>query len=713
MNILRSFQGKLLFFFLLIDVALVGSLIATVSGGARAALETASREHLHELARYASHDIDEQLQLRWAATQALASNPFMTHSVIDMLSRGDHLEPFVQRLSLPGKDGEEADLWLLDSTGHVIAWNGRGQSVGSFADAPWWPQVREGQPQALVTSEAGQPRVLFAFPIRNPLHTEGVLVARFDLSFARRDAARLGLELVLLDGEKPLAGTLPGQVMGELRSLPSASAGRNTALVDGMFYLLVPVEGFAREHGFGWSVVLSVPVARISGPVDALLQRMIQAGVAAAVLLALLVVWRTRLLLRPLHQLHASMRRIVDGGDLGERVQIPSRDELSAIARTFNLMLERLAHRTAELERSRDHLSLLAQMTSTSPNASVMVGTEGWILVWNEAAEKLFGWPRLEMLGASFQERVVPEDTREHFTSLLARASGGEPVEVELFLLTREAGAIPVQLTVSRILDAGAQVQGYVCIARDLREVKRLRETLVQSEKMAAVGTLVAGLSHELNNPLGIILGFAQGLLRRSGLDETSRTGLLSIEKQTQRCARLVRTLLDFSRKSGPARERVEVASMLERVRELASGQARRAQVRLEIVEPPADLPCLEANAPELESALLNLVGNALDATPPGGTVSVGARRSPTREGLELFVTDTGSGIPPDVLQRIFDPFFTTKPVGQGTGLGLSITRSIVESHGGRIDVESASGAGTTVRLWLPVAPALSSEASA
>jgi signal transduction histidine kinase len=133
----------------------------------------------------------------------------------------------------------------------------------------------------------------------------------------------------------------------------------------------------------------------------------------------------------------------------------------------------------------------------------------------------------------------------------------------------------------------------------------------------------------------------------------------------------------------------------------------------LELAGPPeVELPELEANPPELESALLNVVGNALDATPPGGTVSVGARFVPGREGIELFVADTGSGIPPDVLPRIFDPFFTTRPVGEGTGLGLSITRSIVEAHGGRIDVETAPGAGTTVRVWLPVAVAPSAEAS-
>ncbi|WP_375771312.1 ATP-binding protein [Archangium gephyra] len=709
MNLLRSFQGKLLLFFLLIDVVMVGALVATVSRGAHWALETANRDHLLELARFASDGIDEQLQLRWTAAHSLASNPFMTNSVIDTLGRSDYLEPLMQRLSLPG----ESDLWLLDFMGRVIARNGRSERVGSFEQAPWWPKVRDGEPQALVVSEEGGPRVLFAFPVVYQKHTEGALVARFDLSFVGGGAARQGLGVVLLDGERPLTGQLPERVIGELKALSSGPRPHDTALIDGMFYLVVPVEGFAREHGFGWSLVLSVPAERISGPVEVLRQRMIQGGVVTAALLILLIIWRTRLLMRPLQQLQVSMRRIIDGGDLNERIEVRAGDELGAIAGTFNLMLERLAHRGAELERSREHLSLLAQITSSSPNAVLMVGREGWILVCNEAAERLFGWPRMEMLGMPFLERVVPEQSRELVTGLLARAGGGESVEAELSLVTRHAGAIPVQLSLSRVLDAAGAVLGHVCIARDLREVQRLRESLVQSEKMAAVGTLVAGLSHELNNPLGIILGFAQAQLMRPSLDETSRTAFTLIETHTQRCARLVRTLLDFSRRSGPSRERIEVGRMLERVQELASGQAQRAQVQLKIIESPADLPGLEANVPEMESALLNLVGNALDATQPGGTVSIGAHPSPARDGMVLFVTDTGSGMSPDVRQRIFDPFFTTKPVGEGTGLGLSITRSIVESHGGRIDVETAPGAGTTMRLWFPVAPVLPTEVSA
>ncbi|MGZ3457216.1 MAG: hypothetical protein ACXU86_01800, partial [Archangium sp.] len=165
MNILRSFQGKLLLFFLLVDIVMVGLLVATVSSGAREALEASNREHLLELAHLTSSDIDEQLELRWSALRSLAANPIMTQGVLGMPGGGDAFGLLMRQLALPGRGGEAAELWLLDSRGRVIASNEGSQVLGSFADEIWWPQVREGVPQALVVSERGRPRVLFASPI--------------------------------------------------------------------------------------------------------------------------------------------------------------------------------------------------------------------------------------------------------------------------------------------------------------------------------------------------------------------------------------------------------------------------------------------------------------------------------------------------------------------------------------------------------------------
>jgi PAS domain S-box-containing protein len=705
----RSLQGKILLFFFLIDVATVGVLIATVSGNAREALGEKMEQLLELKAHTATQDIERELAFQWSFMQSLATNTFLVNSVVDPQGRGEYLEPFMQKLQLPGLGGEQADLWLLDFAGRVIARSGmqppHAEHVQRFAEEPWWPTVRDGKPTVTVTQRQGHAHVLIAFPIFYRRHTEGAVVAEFDAAFLRAPAVQGGFGATLLSEQGALFGFIPSEALDQVRALGRAP-GRNTLLLEDTLYLVEPLEGFSREHGLGWSLVLSVPAETISQPLQELRQRMIGTGALLAVLFAVLVVWGTGALLRPLERIEGTMRRIVDEGDLSQRIRLQSRDELGSIARTFDEMLERLQQRTSEVERSRDKAALLAHITSVSPSAIAMLDLQGQARVWNQTAERLFGWNLEQLVDSPFLAKVVPSGTKEAVSELITRAGAtGRPAEAELTLSSRGGGPVLVQLLVTRIADAAGQPMGYVFIMRDQREVKRLRESLVQSEKMAAMGTLVAGLSHELNNPLGIIIGFAQGLARRPALEESVRGAVASIERQAQRCAQLVRALLDFSRKKVPMRERVAVSALLERVVELVRGQAKRGEVSLKVLPLPSELPELEVSVQEIESALLNLIANALDATPSGGSVHVSAQPV-AQGGVELVVADTGSGMSEEVLQRAFDPFFTTKPVGQGTGLGLSITRNIVEAHGGAIDVKTAPGAGTTVRLWLPAAGA-------
>ena len=243
-------------------------------------------------------------------------------------------------------------------------------------------------------------------------------------------------------------------------------------------------------------------------------------------------------------------------------------------------------------------------------------------------------------------------------------------------------------------------------LAASLRQLGEAQDQLIHAGKMAAVGALVAGLSHELNNPLGVIVGYVQGLLRRTPENAPDRASLIAIERQALRCAHLVRSLLDFSRNKRASHEETAIAPLVDRVLELVGGQARANRVSIHW-QPEAGLSKILASPPEIESALLNLLTNALDATSSGGSVTIRARAgiADGRTGVELTVADTGNGIPKDILPRIFDPFFTTKPVGQGTGIGLALTRQIVDGHGGRIDVRSQENKGTTMRLWLPVKP--------
>jgi two-component system sensor kinase len=241
-------------------------------------------------------------------------------------------------------------------------------------------------------------------------------------------------------------------------------------------------------------------------------------------------------------------------------------------------------------------------------------------------------------------------------------------------------------------------------LERNLRRLRQTQDQLVQAGKMAAVGTLVAGLSHELNNPLGVVLGYVEGLLRQTPAGTPEHSALAAIERQALRCRKLVGTLLDFSRSKPGRRELLSPAALFASTTELVGGKARDRGIHLCTEIDANEEPGFVGSREEIESALLNVVANAVDATPSGGSVIVSARAYVRDEerGVLLSVRDTGAGIAADVLPRLFDPFFTTKPVGHGTGLGLALARRSVEAHGGRIEVESAPGAGTCVTIWLP-----------
>jgi signal transduction histidine kinase len=192
--------------------------------------------------------------------------------------------------------------------------------------------------------------------------------------------------------------------------------------------------------------------------------------------------------------------------------------------------------------------------------------------------------------------------------------------------------------------------------------------------------------------------------------DEQQRSMAEAIDRQARRAARLVGALLRFSRTQPEKREPVDPRELVRTVADLVSAEARRRDIDLRVSAPEA-LPAIAISQQDIESALVNITTNALQATPPRGRVEVevAAQERAGAAGIAFLVRDTGVGIEPELLPQIFDPFFTTKPAGEGTGLGLSLARQTVTAHGGHIDVDSTPGEGTAMRLWLPLEPATSS----
>jgi two-component system NtrC family sensor kinase len=243
-----------------------------------------------------------------------------------------------------------------------------------------------------------------------------------------------------------------------------------------------------------------------------------------------------------------------------------------------------------------------------------------------------------------------------------------------------------------------------VLVFEDQTDRRRLQEQLIQSEKMSAIGQLIAGVAHDLNNPLASVVGFSDFLAEAAEIPPSLQEPLQVIRQEAERAATIVKNLLSFARSQEGERARQPVTPLLESTLGLLRNQlmAHNVEATLE-VEP--GLPELWVNANQIKQVFVNLINNAAQAIAsdaPSGRIWIAAKRVP--DGLAVSVTDSGPGISDELAARVFEPFFTTKPEGQGTGLGLSICQGIVKEHGGRITLETRPGAGATFTVELPLA---------
>jgi signal transduction histidine kinase len=236
-------------------------------------------------------------------------------------------------------------------------------------------------------------------------------------------------------------------------------------------------------------------------------------------------------------------------------------------------------------------------------------------------------------------------------------------------------------------------------------EAQRAAENrLVQAAKLAAVGEMAAGIAHELNNPLTTVTGFTELVLEELPADGPHRTELEMVQREARRAIDVVRRLLDFSRQGERSRTRADLNEVVEDVVALTYHLIQTSGVQL-VLEQGGDLPWVSVDRNQMKQVLLNLIHNALQAMPTGGSLRLSTRSAfrDERHWVTIAVQDTGVGISARDKERIFEPFFTTRGDRGGTGLGLSVTYGIVTDHGGVIDVESRPGDGTTFTVWLPV----------
>ncbi|MEO8333895.1 MAG: PAS domain S-box protein [bacterium] len=360
--------------------------------------------------------------------------------------------------------------------------------------------------------------------------------------------------------------------------------------------------------------------------------------------------------------------------------------------------------RAVELERSE---ARYARLVESASDAIFTVDVDGLFTAVNRSLEQAVGRNREGLVGTPFAELVDPRDlsAAEH---LLVETIGGSRSRGSIRYIGRDGNVRHGSVITSPVLE-GSRIVGALGILRDVTDEQRLAEQLLQQEKLVAVGQLVSGVAHELNNPLAAVMAFAQLLLGApEALADEPRQAVETIHREAKRAAKIVSSLLTFARQQPAERAAAQLNDIVSDTLELRRYSLRTANVDVTLDLDPT-LPSTWADPFQLQQVVLNLVANAEQALAdrPGERHLV--IRTMTEAGgtqIVLSVSDNGPGVPPGQLDRIFNPFYTTKPVGQGTGLGLSISDGIVREHGGRIRVDSPPGEGATFVVELPhVAP--------
>ena len=345
-----------------------------------------------------------------------------------------------------------------------------------------------------------------------------------------------------------------------------------------------------------------------------------------------------------------------------------------------------------------------------APDAVLTVLQSGRIREANDAMREITGFDSFQVIGRALVD-LVAEGDREKLSQALDAAFAGMPTRLEVSVPRPEAGTRRVvELAMRRLPEADPP--SVLLVGRDMTTEREMRVRLMESDRLAAVGELVAGVAHEVNNPLSSISAFAQLLLRDGGFTEAQRESIEVIKSETMRASQVVKDLLAFARRSEPQREPVDLNAVVTRTLRMRGYQFTENQVQPELVL-AADLPSVIGDARQLQQVCLNLVTNAVQAMAAreGGSLVVTTRTEEAQVVLEI--RDTGTGIPDHARAHIFEPFFTTKKEGEGTGLGLSVSYGIVAAHGGRIEVVATSPEGTTFRVTLPAAATPASEDTA
>jgi PAS domain S-box-containing protein len=431
-------------------------------------------------------------------------------------------------------------------------------------------------------------------------------------------------------------------------------------------------------------------------------------------------------LARPIKRLTDSMQRVAEG-DFSQRIEIVSQDEVGQLTSNFNRMAEDLERLTAAIKTTQQ---LLKEVTDGIEEGIMLLSRDFQILWANKKIYELTGLKEGEIIG-SHCYRIThhleePCKAPYDICPVYEVLKTGKLVSVIHTHFDKKGKEFYAEVTAYPIRDAEGNIIQFVHLVRDVtekiraereleeayRKLKSTQAQLIQSAKMASVGQLAAGLAHEINNPLTGVLNNAQ--LIKMQIEQGVDSSILEfkeiidvIEESALRCKNITKSLLDFSRASKASIQPLSINEAIENVVKLIEHELRLENITIQ-KELQASLPPVRGNFQLLQEVFMNIIVNARWAIQKkskteAGFITIKTQYDAGEGRVNIFISDTGVGIPDEALNKIFDPFFTTKEIGEGTGLGLSVVYGIIKEHQGTIEVESQLGKGTTFKITLPV----------
>jgi len=454
----------------------------------------------------------------------------------------------------------------------------------------------------------------------------------------------------------------------------------------------------------------SVPLSAVDASVRRFALTTLLLGLAVLAAVLWMATVAASRITRPIYALSGAARELAAGGSV-RPFEINTQDEIQDLAEDFTVMAsslqthrehleELVAERTHALEVAR---SELAQVVAHAADAIIGLDGGGTVRLWNAGAQELFGYDEQEAIGQAIHDLISPagEAHRLEADHIRGAMAKGDVVTLQTIRRPKLGDAFPVALTQAPVTDDEGRTVGASLVIRDHRNQSRTEEQIRRSERLAAASIMATGLAHEINNPLGILANRIE-LMAREVDDGSSLKGDLKVlEEHVDRLKSLTRDLLRFARDDESPSEAVDLAAAVTRAATLFADNFVSSGVKLDL-DTSESVPTVPGNEQALETVAVNLLLNAVQATPAGGTVRASVTTAYDGAFVRLVVEDTGVGIPQEVRSRVFEPFFTTKGAG-GTGLGLAVCRTIMERHGGRLWIDDEYTSGTRFVADAPV----------